>query len=358
MNKIKYIDSLLYNDISFDYLIYHFNNQSQTEKIVSPIKVGLKITNNCNFSCNYCFVDKSCIKELAFSDVKEIFGKFEQLPYEIYITGGEPTLNKDFKKITKYLADLGIDLKLHTSGFIEDKSVEKFILENKNYKSIQISIDSIKNYNDIRINDKKDSLYIVTNFAKEVIRSGIHVVVNIVLSKINICELDEILCYCYINGLKVIRLSPIFTANKNLIINDIEQIEYYVKTMKKYTKMGVKFLSSPIAHPWSLSMYKYNEIYDSNLYCPAQKSEFEIDMEGNVYPCPFLHDKKHCMGNILYEEFDKVWGQGVKALNKSKWNNTDKCKKCKSYKYCGGGCYALAYVANKESDIRCIYESK
>ena len=30
-------------------------------------------------------------------------------------------------------------------------------------------------------------------------------------------------------------------------------------------------------------------------------------MHRDVYPCPFLHDEKHKMGNLLNNDFDEVW---------------------------------------------------
>ena len=43
-------------------------------------------------------------------------------------------------------------------------------------------------------------------------------------------------------------------------------------------------------------------------------------MHGDVYPCPFLHDEKHKMGNLLNNDFDEVWYSGVEELNHTNWS--------------------------------------
>ncbi|HEK9182731.1 TPA: SPASM domain-containing protein, partial [Streptococcus equi subsp. equi] len=99
---------------------------------------------------------------------------------------------------------------------------------------------------------------------------------------------------------------------------------------------------------------KHGIEYHSPLYCPAQKTEFEIDMYGDVYPCPFLHDKIHLMGNLISDDFETIWYSGVEQLNRRAWSSNDSCKNCKLFNDCGGGCYAMAFVSQLEYDKRCI----
>lgn len=40
---------------------------------------------------------------MNYNTFVDILNKFPQLPYKIYLTGGEPTLNKDFIKMVDYL---------------------------------------------------------------------------------------------------------------------------------------------------------------------------------------------------------------------------------------------------------------
>ena len=76
-------------------------------------------------------------------------------------------------------------------------------------------------------------------------------------------------------------------------------------------------------------------------------------MNRDVYPCPILYDEKHKMRNLLNNDFDEVWSSGVEELKLTNWSKNTNCKSCSLYKFCGGGCYALVNVSNKDYDMRC-----
>ncbi len=341
------------SSFSLSYYIYNKVKENGFEKLCCPIKIGLKITNKCMFNCSYCFVDKCNNKDISLKNIKSIFYKLPQLPYEVYLTGGEPTLNSDFINIVDYLNGMGIKLKLHTTGIIS-KKVEKYILDNNIFESIQVSMDSVNNFNAIRPSKNNYTIYDVLKFTHACLKNKIKIIVNIVLSRLNINELDDILNFCKNNNLFTIRFTSVFTNDRDLILDDEEHFEYIFNIMKKYNNLGVKFISDPFSHPWSLALKNKVDSFVSPLYCPAQKTEFEIDMHGDVYPCPFLHDKYHRMGNLIYDEFEKVWNSGVDKLKYSRWSENRTCIKCSSYELCGGGCYAFSYIMGNSYDERCM----
>ncbi|QLB49875.1 radical SAM/SPASM domain-containing protein [Streptococcus sanguinis] len=357
--NILEVSQNLGNDFDLPYYIYFKVKSDTNEKVISPLKIGLKITNACHFRCPYCFV----IKEedyLSFDNLKIVMSKLPQLPYEVYLTGGEATLHPEFSKIVNYLVELGILVKLHTTGVIPEKNRTYIISNLEKFSSIQISIDSIKNFDKLRPNHiDTNPLDKICSFVKECLsRDYKKLLVNIVVSSLNINELDEIIDFCYNHGLVRIHLSSIFSINSRLLVSDEKYATHYNKIILKYSNLGYNFLTSPFCHPWSLAIKSRIE-YNSPLYCPAQKTEFEIDMHGDVYPCPFLHDETHFMGNLITEDFEKVWYSGVDKLNRTAWSNDDKCKNCKLFNDCGGGCYAMAFASKLEYDKRCIlHENK
>ncbi len=75
-------------------------------------------------------------------------------------------------------------------------------------------------------------------------------------------------------------------------------------------------------------------------------------MYGDVYPCPFLHDETHFMGNLITDDFELVWNSSVDRLNEAAGSDDSKCKDYKLFKDCGGGCYAMVFVLKREYDKR------
>lgn len=351
--KFDEMENLITTDNLFSTAMYLKIHKNNIVRLSAPIKIGLKITDDCLFRCPYCFVNKNH-NNMSSSSLEKIFNKLPQLPLEVYLTGGEPTRNPYFKDIVEYLYSNKIQIKLHTTGLMSLETQDYIIKNSNKFKSIQVSIDSIKNFDKIRISKEATPFIKITNFIREVINIGNDkIIVNTVLSKLNKNDIDDIIDFVSKENVKAIRFTPIFSNDKNLTLNDHEDFNFYYHIITYAHEKQLKILGSPTCHPWSFA--QLNELPPiPELFCPAQKTEFEIDPKGDVYPCPFLHYSKYKMGNLLVDDFEKVWHGGVEELNKTKWSEDITCKKCPVYVECGGGCYAMAELNEKKFDTRCI----
>ena len=75
-------------------------------------KLDLNITNKCNYRCTHCAFDSGCFEmpELSLQEEKKILVDTKELGgRRIDITGGEPTLRRDYKEIIS----AGKTLRLH-----------------------------------------------------------------------------------------------------------------------------------------------------------------------------------------------------------------------------------------------------
>ena len=112
--------------------------------------IRMSITDICNFKCGYCLpngyqVDKSDNRKfLHLDEIKRLAKCFSELGvYKIRITGGEPTVRKDFFEIIKVLKiESGIKkVVITTNGYHLDKKAK--LLVNSGLSGINISIDSL-----------------------------------------------------------------------------------------------------------------------------------------------------------------------------------------------------------------------
>ncbi len=109
----------------------------------------LSITDMCNFRCNYCLPDgyqpdSQKSKFLTPTEIQRLVGAFAQLGTEkVRITGGEPTLRKDFLQITEIIRNTPNiqQIALTTNGFRMAKDVQKW--REAGITSINVSIDSL-----------------------------------------------------------------------------------------------------------------------------------------------------------------------------------------------------------------------
>ena len=112
--------------------------------------IRLSITDVCNFKCGYCLpngyqIDKSDNRKfLQLEEIKRLAKVFSKLGVcKIRLTGGEPTVRKDFFDIIKILKnEAGIKkVVITTNGYHLDKKAK--MLVNSGLNGINISIDSL-----------------------------------------------------------------------------------------------------------------------------------------------------------------------------------------------------------------------
>lgn len=108
----------------------------------------ISLTERCNLRCFYCMPEDG----IELRDKKEFMSteellliskKFVDLGVKkIRLTGGEPTIRKDFSTIIRELGKLPVELGLTTNAVIIDKYIDD--LKEAGVKSINVSLDSLK----------------------------------------------------------------------------------------------------------------------------------------------------------------------------------------------------------------------
>ena len=108
----------------------------------------LSITDECNFKCNYCLPDgyqRTHQKQfLSENEIKNLINAFAELgTTKVRITGGEPSLRKDFPDIISQIANRkGIKkVTTTTNGFNLSKNAKKWF--DAGLTAINVSVDSL-----------------------------------------------------------------------------------------------------------------------------------------------------------------------------------------------------------------------
>lgn len=146
----------------------------------------ISLIDTCNFSCTYCVPHqkpgKKKAEELMNSqEIYEIAGVFVGLGIDkIRLTGGEPTLRKDFGQIIRKLSEYPVQLTLTTNGFLLHEFLED--LEVAGVKSINISIDSLREER-FKAISKTNGFKTVYNNIFLLLEKGFHIKLNVVLMR-------------------------------------------------------------------------------------------------------------------------------------------------------------------------------
>ena len=109
--------------------------------------IALNLTNRCNTFCRYCFQNAQANETdyLDFSFVKTVLEYTEERnPGRkiLHLTGGEPTLNRDFFKILEYAVNRGFIVRIQSNGmrWVQFSHEQMQLLSSPNV-SIKVSLD-------------------------------------------------------------------------------------------------------------------------------------------------------------------------------------------------------------------------
>lgn len=171
-------------------------NKNEKERINY---LAIAITTNCNYKCFYCKPTGENIQTnlkgtINYESIKKIIKVAYELGITIFrITGGEPTMVEYLPELINYIMNLGENTKirLNTNGY-KLNNILDIIEHYKERIDIVISVDSVNEY----IYGIQYPKYLspeIKKITKELIKRKIETRFNIVVTKQNIEEINELI---------------------------------------------------------------------------------------------------------------------------------------------------------------------
>jgi MoaA/NifB/PqqE/SkfB family radical SAM enzyme len=115
----------------------------------APRTVTLEVGTRCNLSCRHCSTYSSPDGDVGLptSDLLDVLTNLHARgTYEVWLSGGEPTLRPDLAELMQHATTLGLKVHLSTNGcFSEARCIE---LTKLGFASIRISFDGIHDDHD------------------------------------------------------------------------------------------------------------------------------------------------------------------------------------------------------------------
>lgn len=379
LEKRHFLD--LINELEEKGIIYNKENDSDRLEInqkyqkITTYKFWISLTNQCNFRCKYCFVNKTSIK-MNLSSLDSVLKRIYLLTkkrhiniIEFTLAGGEPLLEyrliKKFKQlVTKYEKRYKIhtDIGIITNGSLLTKEMYKYF--KKNNISVAISIDGIGKYQNLTrpfINQLGTFNYVIKNIALakkyKVLRALSITVTSLNVShiptfvKYAIKKIDVPLAFVFFNDNKF--ANNISRANQKKLVNSFKKVLDLV--FSTYRERGISF--SPITGNYLNINYIINEFpyYPRKVICGAGFSYFTITPEGKIKFCP---QQSEDLNISLFDENDVFKNVITKAdlyYQKSDPELHPECKKCKWKYICAGGCRQERKFLNSEFKRKTSY---
>lgn len=339
-------------------------NSTLLESVVKHMilkEIDLYITEKCNLSCPFCSIRATAnsTKELDFNIIKQFvdFCKENEVT-DIHITGGEPTLHKNYKDIIKYIIDTGIDTRLITNGLLlsENDLIE---LKEIGLKKLMFSLDGTESFHEsVR---GKGTFKKTFSTVKNAIATGFNVRVNAVAWEENTDSILELMCILDEISADVFSVflgSPVGRAkdqNRLTVIGAEDWISFIKKLRYIYSQYNLKikvvieqgFISAQecIEH---VNLRSCTSIINNTDY-------LSVRADGNVFPCVFFSNDFQSIGNIYNIYSYDFYGN----LKKSKLYNLiatlpSACSSCNNVEHCYGGCRGFNFSpAEIGRDLRC-----
>lgn len=313
-------------------------------RLCSPLVLSLVLTYKCECYCRYCFVNANTEKKCRELSTEEVLCVLKEAAdygvYAVNITGGDPFTRADIFEILECCVENGLNVNISTKVLFGKGQIEK-LCQSKLGK-IQISLDSWNDEETKFLVAREKYASAMLDVISELVKKGIQVYVNTVVTKINIKNIPELIVRLEQLGVSRHYITPYLRTlgrHEDELFPSKEDYDDLAKFIRNYRgSMDIDY-KEPVFedanHKEELSR------------CTGGRMGIVINPTGKVTICERLIDtEESIVGNIRGESLMDIWnGKCLHNLIEpsiERYKGTS-CYECKDYQECildKGLCYA------------------
>lgn len=281
-------------------------------------KIQIELTKTCNLKCKHCYIEDKSINAnncyfLDLERCKSFINDCITLGLlEVNLTGGEIFLVSYLMDLISYIKSENLKLRLYTNGILlDDEYIKK--LEKYRVDYVKVSLDSVCNYNLLKIRGIKNTNILFDNLIL-LSNSSIKLEITTVVMSYNIKEISKIIEFVE-TKLRAKHYIDAYIPNFRNKTDPLYISEFdFAKIVSKRKNLK-----------WNREILSYCGIGTDFLY---------IDCHGCIKKCPLLYKENY---NLYEYSIDYIWENIKSKIICEKYYN------CKYSSICGGGCRARAY---------------
>jgi uncharacterized protein len=270
----------------------------------------LHLTNNCNMSCGYCYVDRANIRNMTMGTANKAVDLAAGLTAKgdsagIIFFGGEPLLHKDviyetveYAKWKEDKTGCHFHYKATTNGLLLDDDFLEYSLKNNLF--IALSHDGIKEAHDKYRRDAlgEGTFERLSFIAKKLLNARPYAPVLMTVNPDSVKYYSESVKYLYDLGFRYIICSLNYAADWS--DEGIRELEKQYRLLEDFyyglTVAEEKFYFSPFEVKISSHINKKNYCHER---CELGKKQLSISPDGLLYPCvQFVGDERYSIGSV------------------------------------------------------------
>lgn len=344
----------LYNTIS------NFNKEVVIHK--KHLMVWLHVTNDCNLSCSYCYLNHTATKmskSTVDKVIKQINSVVKDEGYEkvtIKLSGGEALLEFDLiKYIIKELKATAFgnsfEFVILSNGTIYNEKIAHFI--KKNNVKLMISLDGIGEFQDRhRKYARGAGTYstVLKNIDKFLFK-GIKPYISSVLTSENVKGLKGLLDFCNKKEL-AFSLNLVKSNNKDILVSYAQFKKKWEDAIEVIREIAKK--SSLLGNIIDSLVIGFTREYS----CLAGRDYLVFNCSGEILRCQHEISSYQGMPNLHCDDGYKIM-ETIRSGREDSWNsvnvdNINKCQYCPIKYFCAGSCPIFRQFL-EESNTPCDY---
>lgn len=324
-------------------------------KIERLEEIDLNITNRCNIGCSHCLfaAGPECGDDLPINAVRNVLREGKELgAEEVHISGGEPTIRKEFRNILEMSHDLGYFTRLQTNLWNFDEDMLPTILRTTD--EVLTSVDGLRlSHDTIRREGSFDKTVAAIG---KLLEADVRVVVITAVQRKNyddIPNLVEQLGDIGVNAHFLFSVTPLGRAKKEDIVSPTEWEsligELHDRDRAKETQTDIV---CELHHLRGDEAITYKGA-DCRLYT---RNHAIVLPDGNVFPCSMFITTDKSLGNVNEEAFGVIWRESQVWDFYCNKIDDPSCVSCNLWAICKGGCPGYSYLLSGDitsKDPRC-----
>lgn len=330
------------------------------EKIARHVGVIVKVTRDCNLRCKYCYMEKQenpdTEKVMDYRTLENMIRKFTKSFHNVSFVwhGGEPLVpGLDFYKRvvelqSKYKNGGRVKNSMQTNGVLANDQILDFLTKEK--ISIGVSIDGPPEVND------KVRLLCSGKGATRKIEAGLKRIqkyqkpgVLCVVSKQNADSAEGVYQNLKNKEVQSVKFQPYEGTDPELMLDNKSYFGFHRKIYDLWINdhsplNGV----SPISD--IVKKFLGGKKVPSKVTGNCFRSNLDIDVNGDIYPCAALGVEDYKLGNINTTPLDEVFNseKRISLLEKHR-DLQNKCQsECQYFPVCQSGCIRVNFLSGKD----------
>jgi radical SAM protein with 4Fe4S-binding SPASM domain len=333
------------------------------QRLPSPFLIVWNFTNGCNLRCKHCYQQASgpLENELSLDEKLDLVNQLDEAGVAaVALSGGEPTIHPDFKRIVHELSMRGIFTSVATNGWTFSNIERLREAKDLGLQYIEVSVDSSKPKKHDEFRGIAGAWEHAIAALRNSVELGMMQGMATIMSRDTLCEIDDIIDLAEDLGLtKVIFFNFIPTGRaKEIMERDLtpDEREEFMKalysemrrrkievltTAPQYARICLMVEGGPVspAHFYAGGNYAAKTLAEFVGGCGAGRIYAGIQPDGVIIPCVFMPIP---VGNIREKSFRDIWDNSKEFnLLRDRDNFTGHCRNCEYRNFCGG-CRARA----------------